>query len=136
MTKLSPRDAVKRFQVSRTTLSKAIKDGTISATKTDKGHWKIDAAELSRVYQPRATTTPIDRTKPDHMDHARPDQHDKPDHDLAARLAVAETENQLLREMLDRERETVADLRERLTRAQALIADQRQPQPRRKWWPW
>ncbi len=41
----------------------------------------------------------------------------------------------MLREMLDRERETVADLRDRLTRTQ-LIADQRQPQPKRRWWPW
>jgi hypothetical protein len=45
-------------------------------------------------------------------------------------------ENRMLREMLDRERETVADLRDRLTRTQALIADQRQPQAKRRWWPW
>jgi len=48
MPKLSPRDATKVYQVSRATLTKALSDGTISAEKTDKGHWQIDPAELAR----------------------------------------------------------------------------------------
>ena len=50
MPKLSPIEAVKAYQVSRATLMKALSNGTISAEKTDAGHWRIDTAELARVY--------------------------------------------------------------------------------------
>jgi ribosomal protein S9 len=39
----------------------------------------------------------------------------------------------MLREMLERERETVQDLRERLTRAELLLTDQR-TKPRKSFW--
>ena len=46
---------------------------------------------------------------------------------------ATETEIRMLREMLDRERETVEDLRSRLTRAELVITDQRSKP--RNWWP-
>lgn len=51
---LSLREAVKHFDVSRPTLSKALKIGKISGVQDGKGEWTIDPAELARVYQPRS----------------------------------------------------------------------------------
>jgi len=42
----------------------------------------------------------------------------------------------MLREMLDRERETVDDLRTRLTRAEILIEDNRDQDKRQRRWRW
>ena len=53
MEKVSIREAVKIYDVSRPTLSKSLKDGTVSGVKDGKGQWQIDPAELARVYQPR-----------------------------------------------------------------------------------
>ena len=53
MALLSLREAEKRFDVTRPTLTKALNNGKISGTKNDKGHWTIDHAELARVYTPR-----------------------------------------------------------------------------------
>ena len=53
MALLSLREAEKRFDVTRPTLTKALNSGKISGTKNGKGHWTIDHAELARVYAPR-----------------------------------------------------------------------------------
>lgn len=54
MALLSLREAERRFDVTRPTLTKALNSGKISGTKNDKGHWTIDTAELARVYKPRS----------------------------------------------------------------------------------
>jgi hypothetical protein len=54
MANLSIREAVKHYQVSRPTLTKALKYGKISGTQDSQGKWSIDPSELARVYQPRA----------------------------------------------------------------------------------
>ena len=56
MVKLSIREAVKHYQVSRPTLTKALKHGKVSGTQDDQGKWSIDPSELARVYQPRVST--------------------------------------------------------------------------------
>lgn len=53
MANVSIREAVKIYQVSRPTLTKALKNGKVSGVQDGKGQWKIDPAELARVYQPR-----------------------------------------------------------------------------------
>lgn len=53
MTKLSINEAAKRFDVSRPTLLKHLKEGKISGSKLDGKGWEIDGAELARVYQSR-----------------------------------------------------------------------------------
>ena len=53
MANLSIREAVKHYQVSRPTLTKALKSGKISGTQDGQGKWSIDPSELARVYQPR-----------------------------------------------------------------------------------
>lgn len=53
MAKLSLREAVKAFDVSRPTLTKSLNSGKLSGVRNGKGQWEIDPAELARVYQPR-----------------------------------------------------------------------------------
>lgn len=53
MANLSIREAVKHYQVSRPTLTKALKSGKVSGTQDGQGKWSIDPSELARVYQPR-----------------------------------------------------------------------------------
>lgn len=53
MAKVSIREAVKFYNVSRPTLTKALKSGKISGVKGGKGEWQIDHSELQRVYTPR-----------------------------------------------------------------------------------
>jgi hypothetical protein len=90
MPKLSPRDALKVYQVSRATLIKDLSDGTLSAEGTDAGHWRIDPAELRRVYSPRVSQAAVARTKLDQMNRSEPDQKADVGHDISTRLAVAE----------------------------------------------
>jgi hypothetical protein len=53
MTKLSVNEAVKHFDVSRPTLTKALKSGVVTGVKDDGKGWQIDPSELARVYNTR-----------------------------------------------------------------------------------
>jgi len=126
MPKLSPREAVKVYQVSRATLTKALQNGKISAVKTDAGHWQIDPAELARLYQPRASEKAVIRTKPDQMNHDEPGQKTAVDHDLVVRLAKAEAELSAERVKVDLLQRHLDDVRRMLPPPNA--------KPRRRWW--
>ena len=122
MPKLSPRDAVKMYQVSRATLMRALSNGEISAEKTDAGHWRIDTAELARVYEPR----PSNRTKPDQVNRSDTPPDPPLAHDLAVRLARAEA-------ALDAEREKNAMLQRHLDDVRRMLPAP-DAKPRRWWW--
>lgn len=127
MPRISPREAVKAYQVSRATLMRALSDGTISAEKTEAGHWQIDTAELARVYAPRSSQKAVIRTKPDQVNRHETGAEKPVDHDLELRLARAET-------ALDAEREKNALLQRNLDDLRAML-----PPPNakpRRWWPW
>jgi len=128
MPKLSPRDAVLVYQVSRATLMKALSGGTISAEKTDAGHWRIDPAELARLYSPRVSQAAVSRTMPDQIGRRGPGQKSAVDHDLATRLAIAET-------ALEAEREKTALLQRHLDEVRRMLPPP-DAKPRRSWWPW
>lgn len=53
MAKISINEAAKRFNVSRPTLLKHLKNGQISGNKDTGKGWQIDTSELARVYQAR-----------------------------------------------------------------------------------
>lgn len=127
MPKLSPREAVKMYQVSRATLMKALQDGTVSAEKTDAGHWRIDSSELARVYHPRPTGNPVYRTTPEQVSRDEPDQKSTVDQDVSARLARAEAE-------LAAEREKVKLLERHLDDVRRMLPAP-ETRPRRRWWP-
>jgi hypothetical protein len=128
MPKLSPRDAVKVYQVSRATLTKALSDGKISAEKTDAGHWLIDAAELARVYLPRAPQKAVGHTSPGQVNRDEPGQKTASDAaDMAARLARAEAALEAEREKVELLQRNLDDLRRMLPPPDAM---------RWRWWPW
>ena len=128
MPKLSPRDAVKVYQVSRATLMNVLSNGTISAEKTDAGHWQIDPAELSRLYAPRASQKAVSRASPGQVSRDEPGQKTALDAaDMAARLARAEAALDAEREKVDLLQRNLDDLRRMLPPPDA--------KPRR-WWPW
>lgn len=58
MAHLSLRDAERRFDVTRPTLSKALKNGKISGRRNARGHWEVEASELARVYDARVPAHP------------------------------------------------------------------------------
>ena len=63
MANLSIREAVKHYQVSRPTLTKALKTGKLSGQQNGQGKWSIVPSELARVYQPR-TSVPASSAPP------------------------------------------------------------------------
>jgi molecular chaperone GrpE (heat shock protein) len=125
-------EAAKVVGRSKAALSRAIKNHTISAEKQDNGSYKIEAAELHRIYPPVADEQ---GGKPLTTKHgATPEIRE-----LEAKLAAAT-------ERLTDKDATIADLRQRLDRegeerrqAQAqltaLLTDQR-GSSHRSWWPW
>jgi hypothetical protein len=130
--KLSLREATRRFAVSRATLNKHLAKGKVSGSRDDAGHWKIDAAELTRVYPPRET---VGRTKPDQVGHSEPDQKVDVGHDISTRLAVAEA-------ALEAEREKTALLQRHLDDVRRMLpppestGDPALRKKPRSWWPW
>lgn len=62
MVKVSVREAVKHYQVSRPTLMKHLKSGKISANKDGQGTWEIDQSELTRVYKVRGKAEELDQS--------------------------------------------------------------------------
>ena len=113
--KFSIGQAAKETGKSKSTISRAIDTGRMSAKKVGN-RYEIDPSELFRVF-PATIAQPQERN--DTQPKTQP--------------AKDSTETALLREMLERERDTVADLRERLTRAELQLTDQRPK--RRSWWP-
>ena len=51
-------EAARAARVDKSTISKAIKAGKLSATRKENGGWEIDAAELFRVYPPSSDKEP------------------------------------------------------------------------------
>ena len=62
MGKISVREAVKHYQISRPTLMKHLKDGKLSANKDGQGTWEIDQSELTRVYKSRVRNSYVDQS--------------------------------------------------------------------------
>lgn len=117
MPKFSLTQAAKEVGKSKPTISKAIKTGRLSAKKVGVGY-EIDAAELFRVYPKEPKSEPIKETTSSNA------------------VNLLELETKMLREQLDRERDTVDDLRKRLDRAERLIEDQRPAQATPRKWFW
>lgn len=60
--KVSVREAVKHYQVSRPTLMKHLKSGKITGNKDGQGTWEIDQSELTRVYKTRTSSDNVDQS--------------------------------------------------------------------------
>lgn len=111
-------EAAKATGMSKATISKAIKNGRISASKDETGTFKIDPSELHRVYPPTVSSeqkeTPTDTPAKADIDGTI--------RALQARLEAAQ-------ERLSDKDTVIADLREDRDRwrqqATALLEDQR-----------
>lgn len=112
--KLSLGQAAKEVGVSKATISRAVKQGKISAEKVGN-QYEIDPAELFRVYPPNVSETA-------ERNDAQPLHND-----------VNDIEIRMLREMLDAKNEHIEDLKSELLQAhkekQSLLAA---PTPRRR----
>lgn len=96
--KFTAKQAAEAVGKSLPTVSRAIKDGRLSAEGPKGGPYSIDAAELFRLWPVKVEVTP----------QPSPDEPPLQPEGL-------QVEIKMLREMLAREQDTVADLRERLT---------------------
>ena len=129
MDKLSIREAVKHFDVSRPTLQKALKSGKISGVQDGQGTWTIDPSELARVYQPRQGET----VKFGGQEHNDLSTENTPLHGqietLKEKLAYAEKRAAVAEALAEERGKHIEDLRRMLPAPEAS-------QSRRRWWPW
>ena len=137
MVNLSIREAVKHYNVSRPTLTKALKSGKLSGKQDGKNKWSIDPSELARVYQPRPPTSEPETTAK-HGQHSAiavpPDTSNQAEMEaLKAQLlnvemrAVKAETRAVAAELLAKERaERIEDLRR-------MLPAPEQPKKRR-WW--
>src|SRR3954468_21594248 len=88
--------AAKLAGVGKTTLTRAIRAGRLSATPRDGGGYMIDPAELERVYTLRSPGTATGGATVAPVHHATPG----PNAETLARLAAAEAQVRGLRELL------------------------------------
>lgn len=84
----------------KTTLTRAIQAGKLSAVRRDDGSYQIDVAELSRVYKLRNVTPEMVSQSSLSVHHATRHRIGEQDPETAARLAELETEVRMLRELL------------------------------------
>ncbi len=115
--------AAREARVSKSTLSKALSTGRMSAERLPDGSFRIEASELFRVFPRRPVETEAGTVPEQARTPSEP-----PEADLALmRLRVQMLEDQLSREreLRDQERETsqetVTDLRRRLDRAEERV---------------
>ena len=137
MASLSIREAVKHYQVSRPTLTKALKSGKVSGAQDDQGKWSIDPSELARVYQPRSGPSDAPKqvlTGQSEANLATPNIPDSAELE-ALRAQLAEVELRAVKA------ETRADAAELLAKERAeRIEDLRRMLPapeapkKRRWW--
>lgn len=126
--KLSIREAVKHFDVSRPTLQKALKSGKVSGVQDGQGTWTIDPSELARVYQPRRLLR--DGKSIDRVDKFSTENTALPGEveALKSRLAEAEQRAAVAEALADERGKHLDDLRRMLPSPRY--------QRRRGWWPW
>lgn len=145
--------AAKETGLSKSTISRAIKAGRISALRQDDGAYLIEPAELFRVY-PRRVAQPSPNARHDAARNPHEESHATPSHSveiLQVKLAMIEAMLQQEKENSRRQQETVEDLRRRLDAASEKVLAlaqpaqplsevrhdaPRTPQSRRSWWPW
>lgn len=123
---LSLSAAAKEVDRSKSTLSRAIKDGRMSATRCENGSYQIDPAELYRVF-------PLPVPQPASSNTAQPGS--DPPETLRMQLETVERERNREREQMQA---TIDDLRARLDRAESRIAGllPAPPARQRKWRLW
>lgn len=106
--------AAKEVGLAKSVLSRAIKSGKLSATRSDDGSFRIDPAELFRVYQSNRSRNTSEEQLATHQEHYQ--QHRENSHSPA--------EIALLRELIEEIREERDSLRGERDKLLTLLADQ------------
>lgn len=138
---LTLRQAAELTGKSKSTLTRAIKSGRLSASRKAEGVYTIDPAELARTYPFIETPDAPRDALHDAPRNIETEQGDATTLRLKLSLLVDERDRE--RATAEREREqlveTITDLRIRLDRAEqritALISDQKSKK-KYSWWPW
>jgi len=119
--KLGLREAAEMFDVSRPTLTKALKAGKLSGERDGAGAWRVDPSELARVYRPRKGPISTTRLEPGASTELA---------ELRAALDVERARREAAETLAEERAERIADLRRLLPPPDAT------PAPgRRRWWP-
>lgn len=144
--------AAREAGLSKSTISRAIKAGRISASRQDDGAYLIEPAELFRVY-PRSVAQPTPDVRHEAVRNPREEALATSSKDieiLQVKLAMTEAMLSQERENSRRQQETVEDLRRRLDAASERVLAlaqlsqplsdarhdaSRTPAKRRRWWP-
>jgi hypothetical protein len=130
--KMSLREAVKHFYVSRPTLQKSLKDGKISGVQDGKGQWRVDPSELARVYSPRSArvekTESVSAGDLSTVNRALPGGLDADVKALQAALELERAKRAAAEVLAEERAQHIQDLRRMLPPPDA--------KPRRGWWPW
>lgn len=107
------KEAAEAVGMTKPAIFKAIKKGTVSAAKDERGQWLIDPAELHRVYKP------VNQGENQSMSSLR--------QETAENAIGLQQEVERLREERERERqqlqETITDLRRRLDQSETERRD-------------
>lgn len=117
--------AAKATGKAKSTILRAIKSGTISASRSHDGSYEIEPSELHRVFPPNTSQQAASNDAQPHEEHAAT---------IRFRLEIIEAERQRERDQMQA---TIDDLRARLDRAEdrvtALLSS---PAKRKAWWTW
>ena len=118
-------EAEKEVGVTKSTISRAIKDGRMSANRNENGHYQIDPAELFRVYPPtrergqddeQEQRNPSRNTTQQGVQHhaTPPNTPEEPEmlHWLRERLERAEEKLAQTESSLEEKEQSLAELRE------------------------
>lgn len=120
--------AAKATGKAKSTILRAIKNGTISATKRDGGAYQIDPSELHRVFDPTSAQQCVKNDTQPPVEHAE-----------ILRLKIELLEQERARERSQLE-DTISDLRGRLDRAEdrvtGLLSAPDTSKPRKRWLFW
>jgi hypothetical protein len=125
--------------VSKSTISRAIQAGRLSAARSDDGGWSIDPAELSRVYPPAPFPVPVGRPIGRAADGSEGQDATPVGTHGPARDALFEVQLDALRQLLEAERRRADELRAdrdawREQAQRLALPVPPKPQPR-GWWP-
>lgn len=111
-------EAAKATGKSKATISKAIKNGRISARKDETGTFQIDPSELHRVYPPTV-----------YSEHNAPPDNTRVKADVDGNIRELQARLEAAHERLSDKESVISDLREDRDKwrqqATALLADQR-----------
>lgn len=116
---LTIRQAAAKSGKSRSTIHRSLGNGKLSGRKDKDGTWDIDPSELARVF-------PWDVTRDTKRDAVT-----TPETTVGTAEAVLSAKVEMLEAQIERERDTVEDLRRRLDRAEERVLALTPPQPTR-----